>query len=244
MGRWSAKLAPDFLRFACRNAPTSVLDIGCGTGSLLGALAKMFPRSRLVGMDPSLQFIERARMMLGASAPDYVAATAEKPPFKNGAFDCCLSLLVLQELRDRESALAEMHRVTRPGGIVAACQWNFQEGMPMLSALRQALTAVADEVHERIESPSPRGVASLSELESIWRSAGLQNIETARLAVVLSYKNFADLWTPILAGPTPTTALVAALPAQMRKAVGKKLKEIIAAQNDQPFSLTACAFAI
>ena len=115
----------------------------------------------------------------------------------------------------------------------------------MLSALRQALAAVAADLHGRTESTSARGVASLSELESMWRSAGLKNIETAQLTVASSYDNFADLWSPILAGSTPTTAIVAALPARTREAAGNKLKEIIAeARNDRPFSLTARAFAI
>jgi SAM-dependent methyltransferase len=183
--------------------------------------------------------------MLAAGAADYVIAAAEKLPFRTGAFDCCFSLLVLQELRDRALALKEMHRVTRPGGIVAACQWDFQDGMPMISALRQALAAVGLDLRERTERRSAPGFTSLSELESTWRSVGLENIETARLTVALSYDNFADLWSPILAGSTPTTAIVAALPTDTREVVSSKLKEIIPqARNNHPFSLAAHAFAI
>jgi ubiquinone/menaquinone biosynthesis C-methylase UbiE len=245
MGRWSATLAPAFLRFACRNPPKSVLDIGCGTGSLLLALVKAFSHSRLTGIDPCLPFIEHARATLGPSASDYVIGTAENVPFRDGVFDCCLSLLVLHEIRDRGAALQEMHRVTKPGGIVAASQWDFKDGMPMISVLHQALAAVAPDLGERTNSASARAFTSLNELEAAWGLAGLQEVETARLAITLSFKNFADFWSPVLAGSTPTTAIVATLPPDTREAVGRKLKELIPeARNGGAFSFPASAFAI
>jgi ubiquinone/menaquinone biosynthesis C-methylase UbiE len=245
MGRWSARLAPAFLRFACRNPPTSVLDIGCGTGSLLLALVKAFRHSRLTGIDPSLPFIERARAALGPGASDYVIGAAEHLPFRDGVFDCSLSLLVLHEIRDRGAALKEMHRVTKQGGIVAACQWDFEHGMPMISALHQALAAVAPDLHQRTKGVSARAFTSLHELEAAWGLAGLRDVETARLTITLSYKNFADFWSPVLAGSTPTTAIVAALPPDTQEAVGRELKEFVPdARNGGAFSFPASAFAI
>jgi ubiquinone/menaquinone biosynthesis C-methylase UbiE len=245
MGRWSARLAPIFLRFACRTAPQSVLDIGCGTGSLLLALLNKFSRSLLTGMDPYQPFVERARATLGADRLGYVIGAAEKLPFRNGAFDCCLSLLVFQEIRDHGAALKEMHRVTRSGGIVAACQWDFANGMPMVSALHRALAAVIPDHPEAPKSVPEQAFTSLHDLEAAWRDAGLKDVEAARLSVTLAYKNFGDLWSPVLAGSTPTTAIIAALPSDAREKVGRKLKELIPeAQNGSTFSLSASAFAI
>jgi hypothetical protein len=149
---------------------------------------------------------------------------------------------VLQEIRDRAAALREMHRVTRRNGIVAACQWDFDQGMPMTAALREAFAAVAPDVAEAGSAP---GFRSLAELEDAWGAVGFEGIESARLTVTLSYEGFSDLWSPILSGPTPATALIAALPSDTREAVGRKLMEILpGARGGRPFSLTAHAFAI
>jgi SAM-dependent methyltransferase len=245
MGRWSARLAPTFLRFACRNAPKSVLDVGCGTGSLLLALLKTFSRTRLIGMDPYLPFVERARATLGPGRLDFVIGAAEKLPFADDVFECCLSLLVLQEIRDQGAALKEMHRVTKPGGVVAACQWDFAEGMPMISALHRALAAVVPDHPEGSKSVSGRAFTHLHDLGAAWGRAGLEDVETARLTVTLPYKNFAYLWSSVLAGSTPTTSIIAALPPDTREKVGRKLKALIPeARNGGAFSLCASAFAI
>jgi ubiquinone/menaquinone biosynthesis C-methylase UbiE len=242
MGRWSVELAPIFVHFACLGDPRSVLDIGCGTGSLLRAVANAFPRSLLVGLDPYFPFVARARAASNSVGSRYVIGATESLPFGDDAFDHCLSLLVLQEIRDRAAALQEMHRVTRPNGMVAACQWDFDQGMPMTVALREALAAVAPHVEE---SGSAVGFRSLAELEDSWRVAGFEDIETTRLSVTLSYESFSDLWSPILSGSTPTTALIAALPADTREAVGRKLMERFSgALGGSTFSLTAHAFAI
>ena len=233
------------LRFACRDSPRSLLDLGCGTGNLLRAAAEAFPRSSLFGIDLCVPFVDRARATTGPPFPNYAIGRTEELPFADNVFHHCLSLLLLQEIQDRAAALREMHRVTQEKGIVAACQWDFENGMPMIAALREALVAVAPAMHDCARSGSARAFTGLQELETAWRSAGLEDVETARIPVTLSYVNFADLWSPVLAGSTPTTALVAALPGKTREAVGRKLYKIIpAAHHGCAFSLTAHAFAI
>jgi ubiquinone/menaquinone biosynthesis C-methylase UbiE len=242
MGRWSVRLAPVFLHFAALGDPRSVLDIGCGTGSLLRAIGNVFPRSLRVGLDPSFQFVARAKAAPDSVEARYVIGATESLPFGDRVFDHCLSLLVLQEIRDRAAALPEMHRVTRRNGIVAACQWDFDHGMPITVALREALAAVAPDISAAGSEP---GFASLVELEDSWRAAGFAGIETARLTVTLSYQGFSDLWAPILRGSTPTTARIAALPPDTREAFGRELMAILpGAIGGGPFSLTAHAFAI
>ena len=61
MGRWSAALAPSFLGFTALAQPQSLLDVGAGTGNLLAAMCATFPRTRVVGIDPSSALLERAR---------------------------------------------------------------------------------------------------------------------------------------------------------------------------------------
>ena len=244
MGRWSAGLAPCFLRFACSEEPRFVLDVGCGTGSLIRAAATSFPCARLVGLDPCFPYLVFARTTADAGHVELVAGRMEALPFADGTCDHCLSLLVLQDIRDRARAMSEMRRVTRRGGIVAACQWDFGDGMPMIAAVREAVKAIAPS-HYESGSSTRNAFTSLAELHQQWSSAGLEAIESTRLSVALSYTNFADFWLPLLSGSTAMTTLVASLPADAREAVRYRLKDTIAGgSRDRSFSLTAQAFAI
>jgi len=245
MGRWSMALAPYFIRFACPREPKFLLDLGCGTGSLLRAAAQSLPRARLVGMDPVPDYLAYARAKVGRGRAAFVVGLVEQIPFAHGAFDACLSLLLLQEIRDRAAALSEMHRVTGQGGSVAACQWDFGHGMLMLIAIREALKLVAPEVYEGLAGPQASAFASEAELLQHWEAAGLMDVETARLVTTLSYASFDDLWRPLLSGSTPATAAVAALPADARDEVRRRLKErLLGADHDGAFSLQAEAFAV
>ncbi len=61
MGRWSRQLAPLFVEFVGVREGESVLDAGCGTGSLSATVARVMRASRILGIDPSKGFIEYAR---------------------------------------------------------------------------------------------------------------------------------------------------------------------------------------
>jgi ubiquinone/menaquinone biosynthesis C-methylase UbiE len=245
MGRWSAKLAPGFLQFACIGEPRSVLDIGCGTGSLLRVGAGAFPHSYFVGLDPYLPFALQARTTSAAPLSSFVIGTTEALPFRDGAFDYCLSLLLLQEIRDRTAALREMRRVTRIDGIVAACQWDFENGMPMLSALREALALAVPSAYRRSETGSARAFTSLDELKTHWLTAGFAHIHATELTATMTYEDFSDFWAPILSGSTPMSAIVAGLPLAAREAVRRKVMEIVpGAADGSSFALTARAFAV
>jgi SAM-dependent methyltransferase len=91
------------------------LDSGCGTGALAAALA---PRvAEVVGLDADERYLEAAR----ASCPDnctFVSGDAEALPFAYGEFDLAGCLRVLHHTRRPELVVAELARVTRPGGIV------------------------------------------------------------------------------------------------------------------------------
>ena len=137
MGGWSAALSPIFLDFVGIDGPARVADIGCGTGNLLAALAARNPEASLVGIDPSLALLSKARLRPELAAAAFEVGAVEALPVQGGSADYTLSMLVLQEFADRPLALAEMRRITRVGGVVAACQWDFAR-MPIIAALIEA----------------------------------------------------------------------------------------------------------
>jgi trans-aconitate methyltransferase len=133
MGRWSALLAERFLDAVPLPPGAAVLDAGCGTGALAQALAARDPAARIAGTDLSDAFLAAARARVPGAA--FRRGDIARLPDADGAFDAALSLLVLQFVPDRAAAAAELARVTRPGGIVAAAMWDFVGGFPFLRAV-------------------------------------------------------------------------------------------------------------
>ena len=248
MGRWSAQLAPLFVEFAGVTDGQHVLDVGCGTGSLTRALLASGQATRVAGVDPVADYVSFARLSTPSPRAEFTVAPGRTLAFANGTFDAALALLVLQDVLDPKRTAAEMARVTCRGGPVAACQWDFRDGLPMLSLMWQAAEAVAAEAvrRYRAERPiSPCARAGPEELAEVWVDAGLSEVRTARLDLVMEFRCFDDFWLPFLGGPTSTTSFAATLNQQTGGALATKLRDIIPQfRPNGSFVLPARAWAV
>lgn len=101
-----------------------ILDVGCGTGFLLGRLHDNEPGVQLAGVDPVPEMLALARQRLPAPAVDLREAAAEGLPFADRSFDAVVSASVFHYLREPGAALAEMRRVLRPGGRLVLTDWS------------------------------------------------------------------------------------------------------------------------
>jgi SAM-dependent methyltransferase len=105
---------PAILDLAGDVAGRRILDAGCGSGSVLGAL---HDRGAIVtGFDKSAGMLELARRRLGDDADLQVAELGSPLPFPDGRFDDVIASLVLHYLEDWEPALTELRRVLKSGG--------------------------------------------------------------------------------------------------------------------------------
>jgi SAM-dependent methyltransferase len=246
MGRWSARLAPFFLRFASVEDARRVLDVGCGTGTLARAAISAGLAAEITGIDPVPEYVAFAREAVPHGRAEFHVGDAASLAFPRGSFDAALSLLVLQEFADPRPAVREMARITGAGGIVATCLWDFQNGLPMLSLFWRAAEAVAPEdVRRRRQGSTSRPHATLDDLRNLWRACGLVNIETATLDITMEFSSFEDYWEPFLGESTPTSAFAAALERQTVGALTRALREQIAnVRADGSFVLPARAWAV
>lgn len=195
MGRWSRRLAPRFLDFSGVSAG-SVLDVGCGTGSLSFCLADMSRIAGVVGLDLSLPYIDYARRARFDEHLTFLTGDACALPFPDGAFDQSLSMLALQFVREPELAIREMCRVTRPGGTVAAATWDTRGGFVAFRMIVDA-AAMLDGTGSELRARScTRPMSRPGDLARAWREAGLQGIAEDMLTIRMDYECFEDFWAP------------------------------------------------
>lgn len=99
-----------------------VLDVGCGTGALLRRLAASHPTGQLTGVDPVPGMLAVARRHLGSEIT-LLEGWAEALPVPAERYDVVVSCNMFHYLQEPMNALAEMHRVLRPGGRLVITDW-------------------------------------------------------------------------------------------------------------------------
>ena len=105
------------LVLSCAPAPRQILDVGCGTGYLLGQLAARAPQaSALAGIDPAPAMIEVATSAATDGRVRFVVGTAERLPWPDQTFDLVVSTTSFDHWADQRAGLAQCARVLAPGG--------------------------------------------------------------------------------------------------------------------------------
>lgn len=234
MGRYSIPLAPQFAEFADVGAEERVLDVGCGPGALTAELVKRLGPSAVSAVDPSEPFVAAARDR--QPGVDVQRASAEQLPFPDGGFDTSLAQLVVHFMADPIKGLREMARVTRPGGVVAACVWDHAGGEGPLSRFWEA----ARELDPDVEDESDLAGSRKGHLAELLRDAGLNEVEEAVLCVGVEHVSFDEWWEPFTLGVGPAGAYLSELEPERRT----RLREHC--RNGFPegsLIVTACAWA-
>lgn len=243
MGRWSRRLAPELIEFARLKEGDRVLDIGCGIGSLALSVVASTRRSEIVGIDPAAAYVEYARQRTSDPRVRFEVGDAQRLPYPAASFDKCLALLVINFIPDARQAVAEMRRVTRPGGGVAAAVWDYGEGMTMLRIFWDtsvALDPSAEPRHERHAPYCQRG-----QLSALWTASGLEQVEETELEIRLDFTSFEDFWSPFLGGQGPSGSYATGLLPERQRALEKQLREnVLGSKPDGPFTLEARAWAV
>lgn len=244
MGRWSRLLAPLLVDFTGVPETGRVLDVGSGTGSLAFSIANRRVHCQVLGIDPSKEYVEYSKSK--NPFPDRVSfqvGDAQQIRFSDGTFQTSLSLLVFNFIPDRETALREVSRVTKPGGCVSAAVWDYGAGMRMLRIFWDAAVTVDPAAEQVDESHMP--LSRAGELGELWRQSGLENVEERPLDITMRFESFADCWDAFLLGQGPAGAYVRKIGGDRQQTLRAEVKRRLAlSADDSPFSLAARAWAV
>jgi ubiquinone/menaquinone biosynthesis C-methylase UbiE len=244
MGRWSRKIAPLFIDFVGLKDGEHVLDVGCGTGSLTFALPKAANVAEVVAIDYAPVFVEETRRLNNDPRICIQQADASALPFPDGRFDRALALLVLHFVPEASKAVAEMRRVVRPGGVVAAAVWDHFGGLPVMRMVLDTMasldaTAIGLRSHYCFQPMMRPG-----EMRETFIAQGLTDVNETSLLIRMDYTSFEDFWQPIAAGEGPIGKYVAALDDPRRKQIDEAVRAAYeAGQPDGPRSFAAVAWA-
>jgi SAM-dependent methyltransferase len=221
MGRYSVGLAPSFADFASVAAGLRVLDVGCGTGALTTELVQRLGASAVAAVDPSDQFAATARKR--HPGVEVRVAPAEELPFPDGEFDASLAQLVVHFMDAPVRGLAEMARVVRGGGMVAACVWDHAGKQTPLAPFWQA----AHELDAAVADESDMAGGRQGHLNELFVRAGMRHIEEVALPVSVRHPSFEEWWEPFTLGVGPAGSYLSSLEHDRQAAVQERCREIL-----------------
>jgi SAM-dependent methyltransferase len=164
-------------------------------------------------------------------------ASAETLPFPDRAFDATLAQLVVHFMTDPVGGLSEMKRVTRPGGVVAACVWDHADGRGPLGPFWEAARQLDPHVVDESDLPGVRE----GHLADLFRRAGLQDVEEAILTATIEHASIEDWWEPFTLGVGPAGAFVARLDSDHQVLLREICRGLL---PEPPFAQTARAWAV
>jgi ubiquinone/menaquinone biosynthesis C-methylase UbiE len=162
---------PRLVREVLEGEPADVLDLGCGSGTLAIALAAVPGDHRVTGIDGDPEILGMARAKRGAEAVEWVEGLADDLPFSDQSFDRVVTSLLLHHLDPpvKRAALAEAHRVLRPGGRLHVA--DFGRSRDPLMRLLFAVLQVQDGFSNTADHPAGR-------LPGMVETAGFDNVES------------------------------------------------------------------
>jgi SAM-dependent methyltransferase len=242
VGRWSRAVAPGFLGLLAVPAGRAWLDVGCGTGALTEAVLAGCSPASVLGVEPSPAFLTHATAHVTDVRASFRAGDAQALPVADASVDAVVSGLVLNFVPDRAAGVAEMRRVVRPGGVVAAYVWDYADGMQLLRFFWDAAVDL-DPAARDLDEGRRSGHCRPGPLRDLFAD-GFEDVAVDAVVVPTVFADFDDYWTPFLGRTGPAPAYVASLGDEQRTALREALRARLPTAADGSISLSARAWAV
>lgn len=205
MGKWSQLAGEIFLDWLSPGPGQQWLDVGCGNGAFTEMLARRCHPASVHGVDPSQEQLSYARMRSALRAAQFHQGDAMALPYPERAFDTAVMPLVLFFISNPAKGIAEMKRVVRPGGVVAAYAWDMMGGGFPYEVLLEEIRRLGVVVPA---PPSP-SASQMGVMRDLWAGTGMDRIEVRGIDVCRTFAGFDDFWETALGAPSVGLTLAA-----------------------------------
>lgn len=243
MGRWSRAMAVEFVNWLAPLPRLGWLDVGCGTGALVGVILERAEPSTAWGIDAEPEYIRQASHAIRDERCRFIVADALRLPPGIEDVDVTVSALFINLVSHPAAALAEMIRVTRPGGRLATYVWDFADGMQFVRHFWDAAIAL-DPAAARLDQGRLYPLCHPDRLRELFRAPGLKSIRVQALEIPTVFRNFADYWTPIEVGHGRASEYLATLTSMARERLCGSVRARLPIEPDGSIPLRARAWAI
>jgi len=242
VGRWSRRVAREFLNWLAVPERKDWLDVGCGTGALTRTIVEQANPNSVVGLDSSPGYIEYAKARSASPRASFEIAEAHSLPIGTASRDAAVAGLVLNFVPQPRPAVAEMARVVRPGCIVAAYVWDYAGKMELMRYFWDAAVALnpgAKELDEGRRFP----LCQPEPLAELFAQAGLSEVEVRAIDVATDFRDFDDYWSPFLGGQGPAPGYAMSLSEERRATLRERIRSALPIAKDGSIPLIARAWA-
>ncbi|HEU0032761.1 MAG TPA: class I SAM-dependent methyltransferase [Kofleriaceae bacterium] len=243
IGRWSRRVAHDFVTWLGVPAQQRWLDVGCGTGALTEAIVELADPASVIAVEPSEGFLAFARRRVTDPRVRFAQGDARALPVDDASCDACVSGLVLNFVPDVARAVGELRRAARPGGVVATYLWDYAGEMQLIRRFWDAAIAL-DPAAADLDEGQRFPICEPAALSALFASEGLTGVEVRAIDVPTVFRDFDDYWQPFLGAQGPAPGYAMALPDDRRAALRERLRATLPTAADGRIELRARAWAV
>lgn len=233
MGRFSVPLADVFATWAGVPDEGRMLDVGSGPGALTAVLAERRGASAVTATDPKPGFV--AELALRVPGVDARVGPAEHLPFADDTFAGVYAELVVHFMTDAHAGIGEMVRVARPGAVVAACVWDFENARAPHSLFLGLASAESGRTRGATRPGTDQG-----DISRRLRAAGCADVVEVELSATATFADVDEWWTMHTLGVGSTAHMLDGLDAA---AIGRVRAAADEHFGDGPVTITGTAWA-
>jgi len=243
IGRWSRRVAREFLAWLAVPAQSRWLDVGSGTGALSQTILQVAAPALIKGIDRSERFVQYARQQVSDARVSFDVGDAQSISEASASYDAAVSGLVLNFVPAPEKMIAGMARVTKKGGTVAVYVWDYAGRMQMLRYFWDAVAAL-DPAEQALGEGTRFPICQPEPLTALFRSTGLLNVEVRAIDIPTRFADFDDYWQPFLGGQGPAAGYAMSLSEEHRSVLRDHIRSTLPIEADGSIPLTARAWAV